>query len=194
MGWYFGWYSRKELIEHLTKTTDEPNFKFETLAKCFVGNNMWTVMQRTNKRANCPEAERVIRFIVLYYIRRGGREDWGYKDVSEDMGPSDVNCPLKYLDMSPDGAKNSESATEWRKNVREYWKDIEDGRKVASELKYGDLFKGKREGSELRVYLGPYLRRDGKPTGQIIYRAHPDGRRYRMKPAGIVKAEAPAAV
>ena len=192
MGWTSGWYSRRELVEHLTKTQDSGSIHFETLAKCFVGNNMWTVMSRTNTALPENDPKRLVRFICLFYIRRYAGDDWGYKDVDETMGPCEVNCPLKYLDMAPEGALDSEYATKWRENVREYWKDLEDGRKVASELKYGDLFRGKNPESPLRVFLGLRLNRDGKPTGQILYRAYPEGCRYRMKPAGIVRAEAPA--
>lgn len=183
MGWYYGWYTRSSLIEHLTKTTDSENFTFETLAKCFIGNNMWAVMQRTNKREISPD-KRVVKFIVLFLIRRGGREEWGYKDVSEDMGPCEVNCPLKYLDMAPEGALDSEYATEWRESVRAYWQAKAEGRAKAATMRAGDLFM---KGEKVYFYHGPYKGRYGrKATGDIIYNEYPIGSVYRMKPNGIV--------
>ena len=41
---------------------------------------------------------------------------WGYKPVSEDMGPCDTACPIKYLDEADE--PSNDYAREWRAKVR----------------------------------------------------------------------------
>jgi hypothetical protein len=116
MGWLFGWSSRKDLVDHVTKPWENDQSKIEVIAKKFSGNNMWCVFERTAKLAPTDKE----RFIVVFLIRGGRGNDcfrWGYKDESEEMGPCEVSCPLKFLDMVPDPGGY---ATEWRKRVREY--------------------------------------------------------------------------
>ena len=71
MGWYFGNNSRADLVEELTRTTENEDAKLETLRKFFSGNNMWTVQQVTRK-----DTGEVTRFICVYLMRRHG-SDWG---------------------------------------------------------------------------------------------------------------------
>ena len=41
---------------------------------------------------------------------------WGYKDLDESCGPSDVSCPLSYLDMVP--CSEGPYAAPWRERVK----------------------------------------------------------------------------
>jgi hypothetical protein len=43
---------------------------------------------------------------------------WGYKDMSEAMGPTIVDCPLFVLDAAPD--PECSYSTEWRNRVRKF--------------------------------------------------------------------------
>jgi len=109
MGWLFGWDTRKQLIDHLVNGNG-----VKTLAHCFKGNDMWAVQEY--QREGGP----LIRFICLYMLR--GRSDqrdgWGYKDVSEDMGPYQTSCPLSYLELVKDFPPTG-YAIEWRQKVVE---------------------------------------------------------------------------
>lgn len=106
MGWLFGHYTRKSLVEHLTNGNG-----VKTLKRCFKGNNMWAVQ----------ETENGIVFACLYLIRGNPREqndpcNWGYKDIDETMGPCDTSFPASWLDLlSP---TDSKYALEWREAVR----------------------------------------------------------------------------
>ena len=106
MGWLFGHYTRKSLIDHLCYGNG-----VETLKRKFVGNNMWAV-QRTKDG---------ITFACLYLIKGNPRVtddpcNWGYKDVDETMGPYQHDFPVSWLDLlSP---IDSEYAVSWRENVR----------------------------------------------------------------------------
>ena len=137
MGWSFGWNDRRSLAAEVLKGFDHKDKdgkltggKTAVIAHQFAGNNLWSVFEET--RPDKPTS----RFIVLFLIRcspvKGGvqgEREWGYKDVSEDMGPCEVNCPKKYLDMVPpcgtapskDGDGSYEWSRKWRERVCEYW-------------------------------------------------------------------------
>jgi hypothetical protein len=111
MGWMFGWDDRKSLVKHLI----EPDPKWgKTVAHCFVGNDLWAVMEHAPGTWSGDDQ----RFIVLFMLRGGRNQEWGYKDVSEDMGPCQTSCPLKYLEMVPNPP--NKYARDWRERVRAY--------------------------------------------------------------------------
>lgn len=111
MGWLFGHYTRKSLVDHLLHGNG-----VKTIKHCFKGNNLWAVQEGTKTDGT------LIKFIALYLLRGSPKVttdpyNWGYKDMDEGAGPYYYNCPLAYLDMVPDPGGH---ATEWRKQVREY--------------------------------------------------------------------------
>jgi hypothetical protein len=108
MGWLFGWNTRRELADHLIGGKD-----IKTIKHCFKGNNLWAVQEGVKQDGT------VVRFIALYLLRgrTGSRDGWGYKGMDESAGPSAVNCPLSYLDMTPVGPGY---AAEWRERVHAY--------------------------------------------------------------------------
>lgn len=107
MGWLFGHYDRRSLVEHLTNGNG-----VKTLKRCFRGNNMWAVQ----------ETQEGVVFACLYLLRGNPRVtndpcNWGYKDVDETMGPYQTDFPVSWLELlSP---TDSKYAIEWRKAVRE---------------------------------------------------------------------------
>jgi hypothetical protein len=139
MGWLFGHYTRASLVEHLKNGNG-----VKTLKNCFVGNNMWAVQEYTR-------GDETIRFICLYMLQGNGRIkndpcNWGYKDVSEDMGPYQLSCPLGYIEMveaweKENGVECVGHAKEWRANVRERVanskRKLVDGSKISL---YGRLY------------------------------------------------------
>lgn len=114
MGWLFTLgASRREIIAEVTQGWENNGVRTECLAKCASGNHLWTVWEQTKDGG---ESE---RFICLFILDRGRGDGWGYKDVTESMGPTAVSCPLKYLDMVPDVPEPY--GAEWRERVRAYW-------------------------------------------------------------------------
>ena len=79
-----------------------------TLAHRIIGANLWTVKGYT------AEDGTAARIIVLFLLR-ADRDGWGYKPVSEDMGPSETNCPLSLLTIA--GPPPEGFAVEWRARV-----------------------------------------------------------------------------
>lgn len=132
MGWLFTMgQTRKQLIKARTQGwewTPEQKTKGECLAHCCRGNTLWKVMEITNY-----ETGKVIRFIGVDLMANHDRNFsyWGYKDMTESMGPAYFTCPEKYLDMVP--LPDSDHAQGWRDKVRAYHqlgRDIKAGVKV----------------------------------------------------------------
>lgn len=59
-------------------------------------------------------------FIVLFLLERGDDCCWGYKDVGEECGPCEVDCPLRFLAQAPEPPNSYRSAEghTWRERVR----------------------------------------------------------------------------
>ena len=121
MGWMTGMYSRREVIEDVTRGWDAKSedgtvrMTTRCLRKFFSGNDMWSLWEHAYLDGSKPTE----RFIVLHMIRCWGRGDgriWGYKDVSEDMGPNQTNCPLAFVNAATEPL--NDYSREWREKVR----------------------------------------------------------------------------
>jgi hypothetical protein len=112
MGWVFTFdkTTRKALVEYLRRPERfEPNH--ELLRSSAIGNNHWYL-------ARDRRGGRV--WIGLDLMQGGGKtgHGWGWKDLSEDMGPVETNCPITYLDEASPVTEGY--AFEWRERVRAY--------------------------------------------------------------------------
>jgi hypothetical protein len=112
MGWSVGWNSRKELIEHLTRNTDNGTVKRECLKKVTKGNILWTVWEITRTGEEKPT-----RYIGYDIMARYSGKEWGYKDGCESVGPIHFTCPLSFFKDVPE--PDGEYAREWRAKVVE---------------------------------------------------------------------------
>lgn len=105
MGWLFGYYERRTLIEHLVNGNG-----VKTLKHFLSGNNLWCVHEHDGQRWAC-----------LYLLRGSPRikndpYNWGYKDVCESMGPNEISFPYTWLDLLT--PTDSKYANEWRARVK----------------------------------------------------------------------------
>lgn len=105
MGWLFGHYERRTLIEHLVNGNG-----VKTLKHFLSGNNLWCVHEHDGQRWAC-----------LYLLRGSPRikndpYNWGYKDVCESMGPNEISFPYTWLDLLT--PTDSKYANEWRARVK----------------------------------------------------------------------------
>lgn len=191
MGFYAGWNSRKELIAHLLQPhhSDDGKVTAKPIAHCCVGNNLWSVWEqvktetRTVTLAPGIQAPKTFimeshRWINVDLMARGGRPaDWGYKPVSEDMGPCEVSCPLKYLEMAPLNEHHGDCAGPWRERVRAYWA-----------RRQRDLGKDLVDGQPFKANGKDYVYRPWTP-GYRVYRGYIIGERnscfYRVRKADV---------
>jgi hypothetical protein len=105
MGWLFGFeQTREELVARRTSADDAG---YRCLRHRTIGNVLWTVWEHT------VDGEPPRRFIGCDLLARSGKT-WGYKSMSESMGPYYFTCPLSYLDLVPVANES------WREAVRQY--------------------------------------------------------------------------
>lgn len=127
MGWLYCEPTKAALVDHLLHQEH-----IDTLDFSLRGNNLWAVMRL--KTGGDP-------FIMLFLLSAAGWKDshpdcrWGYKDVGEEMGPVETDCPLKFLGMVPDPGG---FATEWRQRVIEHHANVSLARKLAKSIQVGD--------------------------------------------------------
>ncbi len=105
MGWLFGHYERRTLIEQLINDKG-----LKTIKHCLVGNNLWCVHEHDGQRWAC-----------LYLLRGSPRIkddpcNWGYEDVDETMGPYEISFPYTWLELLT--PTDSQYANEWRARVK----------------------------------------------------------------------------
>lgn len=111
MGWTYPYgASRRDIIEELTprERLGENGYIFRTLRHCCRGNVLYAVHE-----SGMPGETRKWIGVALMQRSEGS---WGYKPMSEDMGPCYHNCPLSYLDLADE--PDHECAKEWRAEVR----------------------------------------------------------------------------
>lgn len=111
------------------------------------------------------------RAIVLWLVQRhagksggwagyGDGPEWLYKPMDESCGPTEVNCPLRFLDLvpgpwAPGGigpavpGSAAEWAYSWRLKVREYWAN-----RSASARRVATVRRGLRVGSVVSLRQG----------------------------------------
>jgi len=119
MGWLYTFdATRRDIIEDVTRTWSRNGVTSTAIARAAVGNHLWVVFEQL-KDDGTPAIKPDGRFICLFILDRGCGDGWGYKDVSESMGPTAVSCPLKYLKMVP--TPPNEYGREWREHVKVYW-------------------------------------------------------------------------
>lgn len=118
MGWdFYSRLSKEAMIEDICRKSENEAGIWETIAKSLRGNHLWTVRQMTTKVDGQPFHS--VRYIVLYLLAKHEGQ-WGYKDISEDMGPFVYDCPLKFLKMANECfTANEKYAVKWRKAVRD---------------------------------------------------------------------------
>jgi hypothetical protein len=118
MGWTFfnaGGKPSEIITREFTQTpSDTYPSEFKVLDQSMRGRVWYGVIQSTN-----PEGiKRVYGMIVLWTLRRG---EFGYKELSEDMGPYYYDAPLRIVNLldrlSPEPSGLS---LKWRQSVREY--------------------------------------------------------------------------
>jgi len=118
MGWstntqYAKRSDKKTFILSLMLPWKNKNIVSTCLSHSVRGNVVWSVWENTNRNTNETE-----RFIVCDLISFFKNDSWGNKSMTEDCGPYQYSCPLKFLKMAP--AHESQIAKDWRKKVIEY--------------------------------------------------------------------------
>jgi hypothetical protein len=104
MGWDFGY----ETLDELKKRICEGDGFKKPVAYSKRSNKVWTVHLLENGD----------HYITVWLLRSRASEGMsGYKDIGEEMGPYEKDCPVGWLDKYQTTHKGS---LEWRDNARAY--------------------------------------------------------------------------
>lgn len=110
MGWLFEYYDRGR-AEYLKRLTDKSHFgeAYTPITHRIVGNHVWQAVRHE------PTQEVFIHLDLIAKQRNGG---WGYKGMSEHMGPYYYDCPLSLLKLCTKPA--NENSKNWREMVQKF--------------------------------------------------------------------------
>ncbi len=156
MGWLISHNMTKaQQVAELVKgwSNDKKGCRF--LAHSVRGNVLYAVGQSFDRTK--PEAFED-RWIMVCLLRKDRGYGWGYKDMSESMGPVESNCPLKFLAMAPVACET------WRVRVRA---THEKRRQKSTKIEPGTVFvfsKGYKDslGASLDGVESKILRKSGR--------------------------------
>ena len=97
MGWVSSpsWSSSNDVIASLRVECFGPDHILEAEARTCYGKHWWTVV-RCKYSGGRPD----VAVVILFKLDTLPGGDWGYKDISEEMGPYDYDCPVKLLDIA----------------------------------------------------------------------------------------------
>ena len=118
MGWYYtNGASKADIIAEITaQSITNGEVVARVVKKSVQGNVLWLVEEGRNPGEAWGDNPK--RQIMCYLLNNSGGEGYGYKPISESMGPSEASCPIKFLDLAPE--PNSTYSHDWRGRVREY--------------------------------------------------------------------------
>ncbi len=127
MGWTFlhNMPDKRQVIEMCTRGSKT----LQCVMKAVHGNHLWTVWQDSVTKN---------KSIILFLLGKN-QGDWGYKDITEIMGPWEYDCPLSFLDAVPE--PNTRSAKEWREKVRKYHEQEISRRDALKVLEVGKMVR-----------------------------------------------------
>jgi hypothetical protein len=124
MGWMFlhNAPDKRQVVETCTKSSAT----LKCVKKAVHGNHLWTIFENTVTKK---------KSIVLFLLAKN-QGCWGYKDITEHMGPSFYDCPVSFFDEAP----RPESAS-WRAKVRLFHLQEKERRTHLKNLAVGSMVR-----------------------------------------------------
>ena len=159
MGWLISHdLTKKQQVAELVKGWEHTNKNGKVVVQACLdhstrGNTLYGVFEVS------VDGVATERYIAIFMLRKDRGYGWGYKDLTEAMGPFQYDCPLKFLKMVPEV-----KCEKWRELVRAHH---EKRRKRSSEtIEPGTVFqfaKGfKAAGGSLDGEEAKILRKQGR--------------------------------
>ena len=112
MGTHYGWNSRNDVVEHLVDSYSGERNAIKQMKATNFGRHVWMLIQPTEPGySSQPDGG---SYISLFKLSSYDGE-WGYKPISEHMGPCYYDCPKSLLEEADDAP--NEYAKQWRNKV-----------------------------------------------------------------------------
>lgn len=179
MGWTYSysWPNAKAVHVELTESLKRSGYEVLGTAVTGYGRTFYAAVARPGEPATMCVA-------LVNGGRANGRKGddimWGYKDMSESMGPYSYDCPLSLLAKL--GPTDNATSLEWREGVRAFHARRAAGAQAVKVAKKGD-----------KVYLTtrpePYTVAYRQKNSLVGYRFDGAGP-FRLQTSRIVKFEA----
>lgn len=162
--------TRKEMVEHLK--ADYLSGDYTLLDSSQSGNILYFLVHHPDHG----------RFIAVFKLSgssgRPGDEGWGYKPMTESMGPCYYGCPERILAQSED---TGEDATRWREECRQRRRDKAARKQWVKTLRHGTTLQYLRGyDKDGPRYVEVVFERPHSPTFFIGHFAG-ETQRYRMR-------------
>jgi hypothetical protein len=138
MGWTssYEWRTKKHVVEHVTSKSFWGE-NYTIMKQSLVGNHLWVLAKYHPTET---DSKVFIGLFLLSYFK--GDEGYGYKDISEDMGPCEVSCPKSFIiEAEKYGEGSNNYAKEWRKKVLAYHEAKKAKRKAVEKLAAGQVVR-----------------------------------------------------
>lgn len=193
MGWtYFASLGRNTIDLLKSEMEAENDFaKWEWLDHAQRGSVVYAVIKKTPKLSSndttyVHDADGSFRFIVVLLTSRRGETgyEFGYKDITESMGPVHNDCPQRLLDLaSPFRDDYQGFGRQWRDACR--CKRTADRDAKARRPKPGDVFRTLTpvtftNGHSLSEFTCRQVKRRGR--NRTVYAATDTGALYQFRP------------
>lgn len=156
MGWSFGWSSRAQMISEVEAGYMRSGYA--VLDRASVLGAHFMAVEKGG-----------ISFVITMLTQKNGG-DWGCKEMSEDMGPTEARCPVRLLEVT--SGLEGQGSADWRERVRDH------NRAKAREFKPGDL---------VLIYGKPYTVL-GKVKRSYEVRRMDTSKVYKASPTKMVPA------
>lgn len=165
MGWLFTRdQSKADLVQRRIRSEENDTTRWTCLAHSVRGNTLWTVWEVVDK----PTGNVRKRLIGCDLLRSQRDYGWGYKDMSEAMGPYCYTCPVKFLDMVPMDLYPGSVNWEWRAELFVRLRNKKEQNKTGKAVAVGklvtlkntcnprtfvitDIYKGGRRANRTRI-------------------------------------------
>ena len=136
---------RKAECDNLYTWEDERRAN-KVLKSSMRGSVYYAAVQTTDKSTGSKE---VFAVVCLTSTRWDGGFNFGYKGMTEDMGPCEDDCPKGILDLLTD--TESKYAKEWRERCRAKLRDKKQSCQSLSSVKIGEVIEFEYGGRTIRA-------------------------------------------
>lgn len=137
--------NRKAECDNLYTWEDERRAN-KVLKSSMRGSVYYAAVQTTDKNTGGKE---VFAVVCLTSTRWDGGFNFGYKGMTEDMGPCEDDCPKGILDILTD--TESKYAKEWRERCRAKLRDKKQSCQSLSSVKIGEVIEFEYGGRTIRA-------------------------------------------
>ena len=169
MGWWGKYYYGKLTMQDVRKYIEEDTGL--TVKSLKFGYAICVYDTKAFEKAKTPQPD-LLNYIMVVLWRKNSNEIM-MKQIGEDMGPCELDIPMKYINAPCEAMATYKFSNDWRNKVREFHKKRKENVKRMKSFKEGDIFttKSNREFKFISLYKNNTCL--GRCNG-VTYRVNPN--------------------